>query len=96
MVWAQVSGPLGIIPPGTTLINTITFSLAAGAPIGSYTLRTTTDSPRSSEVTDTDFNDNAINPPGTFVFTVVPEPSTLALIAVTAVSGVLMYRRRNP
>jgi hypothetical protein len=84
--------------PGTFQINTITFSLAAGAPIGSYTMFTTSNSPRISEVTDTGFNDNNIIPPGMFVINVgaVPEPGTLALLSFAAVSwGVLIYRCRN-
>jgi hypothetical protein len=88
--------PPDIIPPGTYHLSTITFSLAVGAPIGSYTLRTTSQAPFTSEVTDTDFNDNNINPPGTFVFQVVPEPSTLALLSFVAVScSVLMHHRRD-
>lgn len=83
--------------PGTYHVTTVTFSLAAGAPNGSYTMLTTSLFPRQSLVTDTDFNDNhPINPPGTFVFQVVPEPSTLALLGLAAMgSAVLIYRRRN-
>jgi PEP-CTERM motif len=84
------------IPPGTHLVNTITFSLAAGAPLGAYSLLTTSHSPRISEVSDSDFNDNNIIPPGMFVINVVPEPGTLALLSVTVVgSGVLSCRRRT-
>jgi hypothetical protein len=84
------------IPSGTYHVTTITFSLAAGAPNGSYTMLTTSQIPLASIVTDTDFNDNGINPPGMFVFQVVPEPSTLALLGLAAVgSAMSIYRRRN-
>jgi PEP-CTERM motif len=92
----EPGNPPGFIGPGTYHINTITFSLAPNAPTGSFILRSGVTSPRISEVTDTDFNDNNILPPGTFVINVVPEPSTLALLSFAVVgSGQLIYRRRN-
>ena len=86
--------PSDFVVPGTYHINTITFSIAANAPIVPFTIRTTTLPPRISEVTDTNFNDNNINPPGTFMVAIIPEPSTLALLSFAAV-GALAYRRRN-
>lgn len=95
----NASTPGSEIPPGTYALNTLTFDLAAGASalIGqSFTLRTTTVSPRASIVTDASFNDNNIIPPGTIVVTIVPEPSTLALIGLTgAATGFLVFRRRK-
>ena len=93
---ASVNNPSDPVVPGTYHINTITLSLGTGAPDAVYTIRTTSQSPRLSEVTDTDFNDNNIVPPGTFVIIGgIPEPSTLALLGFAAAFGALAYRRRN-
>jgi hypothetical protein len=95
----NASTPGSEIAPGTYQINTMDFTIDAGASslIGqSFTIRTTITSPRISEVTDSSFNDNNIIPPGTFVITIVPEPSTLALLGIAAVgSGLVVYRRRK-
>jgi PEP-CTERM motif len=83
------------VPDGSYHITDITFGLAAGAPAGTYTLRTTTTSPRVSVQITSDSGDAAF-PQASFVFTVVPEPSTLALIALTGIgAGVMAYRRRR-
>ena len=96
-----LSGDLGaesevgvVVPDGTYPdITDITFSLAANAPIGTFTLRTTT-ALGSVQIT-TDIHDYLL-PQASFVFNVVPEPSTLALIALTALSaGVIAYQRRK-
>jgi hypothetical protein len=88
--------PPTFVVPGTYHISTITFSLAANAPNVSFTMRTTSQSPRISEVTDSDFGDNNIIPPGTFVVSIIPEPNTLALLSFAAIGcGVLIRRRRN-
>ena len=83
------------VPPGTYHVMDLTFMLAPGTPLGMYDLRTTTISPRISEVTDTDFMDNNL-PAAHFTINIVPEPGTLALFGIGAVgSGLLIYRRRK-
>jgi hypothetical protein len=85
-----------MVPPGTIHITDLMFTLDAGAPAGMFTLRSTTTSPRISEVTDTDFNDNNIIPAGSVMLNIVPEPSTFALVGLGAVaSAMLAYRRRK-
>jgi hypothetical protein len=85
-------GSQTLVPPGTLDIAHISFSITNAAP-GVYTFLTTTDNPHPSEVTDQDFNDNFI-PTASFTITVVPEPTTFALLALTGSGvGLLAYRR---
>jgi hypothetical protein len=90
------SNPLVLVPDGTYLdITDITFAVAPGAPFTSFTLRTTTASPRGSIQVTSDFNDAAF-PQASFVFNVIPEPSTLALLGLAAAgTGIVAYRRRK-
>jgi len=89
------SNPLVTVPDGMYHVTDITFALAAGAPVGTYTLRTTTASPRGSIQVTSDFGDAPFGQ-ASFVFQVVPEPSTLALLGLAAVgAGVAAYRRRK-
>jgi hypothetical protein len=92
---ATGNGPMQPPPPGVPWhITDITFALAANAPIGTYTLRTTTANPRQSVQANADFNDEPF-PQASFVFNVVPEPSTLALLLAGLSAGVIVYRRRK-
>jgi PEP-CTERM motif len=88
--------PPNAVPAGTYHITDLTFMLAPGTPTGMYMLCSTKLSPRVSEVTDTDFNDNNI-PPGCVTLNIdgVPEPSTLALLSLAAISSALLVYRRQ-
>lgn len=83
-----------VAPPGTYHTTSITFALAAGAPLGPYMISTTSQSPRQSLVSDTKFNDHPI-PTATFNFNVVPEPGTVALFGLGIISGGFLINRRR-
>lgn len=90
-------GPTEYRTAGTYTVNTITFTLAPDAPAGTYSIATTTLSPRQTAIGDTSFNDH-YTAQGTYTFTIaaaaVPEPSTW-LAAGLGVTGLLVYRRRQ-
>ncbi len=79
---------------GTYLVTKLTFSLS-GAPVGNYTLGTTTLSPKGSQVSDDDFASHSL-PAATYSLAVVPEPSTWAMVLLGAgFIGFTMVRRRR-
>ena len=88
------------LPSGSYFIAHITMSLGAGAPLGSYTIGNTTSltpmvGGRISVINDSNGNTAPIAA-SNFTIEVVPEPSTFALLATTAIGlcAVMLYRRR--
>jgi hypothetical protein len=90
------SNLLVIVPDGTyNEITDITLAIAAKAPPGTFTLRTTSANPRSSIQVTSDFND-ATFPQASIIFGPVPEPSTVSfLVLIGAGAGVITYLRRK-
>lgn len=91
--------PDTLLPPGTYHLNDLTFGLASGAStlIGqSFTMFVGTHNPRASAGVQYPSFDDALISESPFVITIVPEPSTLALLGLAAVgAGVAVYRRRK-
>jgi hypothetical protein len=81
--------------PGTYKVANITFSLS-GAPAGTYVLESTTLSPKTSETSDTSFQDFNM-PTSQYTITVVPEPATLSLLGLSGLGsfGLTVLRARR-
>lgn len=99
------SGDLGAVTsdgstvaPGTYKVSTLTFSLT-GAPAGTYTLQSTTLSPKTSESTQNVSGQFTDFPLATtqYVITVVPEPATLSLLGLGSLGsfGLTVLRARR-
>ena len=83
------------ITPGIYFFAHITISIT-GAPAGIVLSSVTMEYPHQSLVSDTKFNDHAIRPAAQYMI-VIPEPTTLALLAFGAVGviGAIAKRRRH-
>ena len=94
---ATVPSPdVNAVPPGTYFIETLSVSLTGLAP-GTYILRSTASSPRSSIVGSFDgttFTDHDL-PNATYTITIVPEPSTLALLVIATIGVGATFCRRT-
>jgi hypothetical protein len=82
------------LPSGTYFIANITLTLAGNAAPGSYTIQSVTTGGKTAVVNNSNGDTFPIQP-GSLTITVVPEPSTYALLAFGAIgAGIVVYRRR--
>jgi hypothetical protein len=85
--------------PGTYFVAHITFTLGPNFVPGNYIIQSTVTSPHTSEATSFDgttFADNNI-PAAQYAIVIIPEPTTIGLIAYAALAGLgVLARRRFP
>lgn len=79
------------LPAGTYALSLLTIQSVIDIPLGTYTLTI----PTLSGTYDQSFAFTAISTPSTFTVTVVPEPSSLALLAAAPVLPLLRRLRRK-
>ena len=97
----QNSNPTQTQPAGTYQVSTLSISIAAGAPAGTYTLLTTAGggAGKDSEVSDTTSTRHAFDSQAAYTITVVPEPATLSLLGLSGLGSVgltvLRARRKS-
>jgi hypothetical protein len=82
----NVNSPLG---PGTYLVNNLTLKVSASTPPGVYTIQTFSP-PNTGWIGASPFPESEFNAQGSFTIT-VPEPASLALLALAA--GTVIRRR---
>ena len=81
--------------PGSYLVSTLTFTLSASAPAGTYTLLSSTLGGKASAIGDSNFGSHSV-PGASYSITVVPEPSTVAfLVGGISLLAVSFIRRRG-
>jgi hypothetical protein len=86
-----------VTPFSGLLLETLTFSIAGNTPLATYTFTSTTSAsdPRTSSVNDSVGASFNVNTPASFSITVVPEPSTWAMLGLGGlICAVLVVRRR--
>jgi len=83
--------PLG---SGTFFVTNITLSIAANATPGTFTISSVTTGGKTAVINDSQGDTFPIQP-GSISVTIIPEPSTYALLAMTGMGlAVVAYRRR--